>query len=211
MNSTALLTVPLDVVENARRNHQLQYRNNRSFDYTYAAFPVIPHTINQWADHGIDLSDRFVEQLWDSYAAKKADSKQGEIARTQKLVLDALKAVYDQSAFAEYTGCQVVYRPADDLIGRDLQIHIPNHGNWFVQMRVRVGQDYSHIKQRRQASRPDAGFVIDACADVADLDTDHQPYVPQRRWYEQIVEQIKQLRTQQIVDELLPTAQEVSL
>ena len=204
MNNTALVTIPLPIIQQARSSHQLQYRNNRAYDYTYAHFPVIPHTINEWADNGIDLSPDFIERLWAHHANKKSNQKPGEITRTQKLVLDALKAIYDQSAFAEHTGCQVVYRPADDMIGRDLQIHIPNYGHYWVQMRVVLNKDYSPIKQRRQTHRPDAGYVIDACAHLPDLDTEHQPYVPTAAWYQQVVETIKQARTQQIFDDLLP-------
>lgn len=201
MNNTALVTIPLSIVDHARRNHQLEYRNNRAYDYTYAHFPVIPHTVSHWADHGINLTGGFIETLWEQHASKKPGGKPGEIRRTEKLVLDALKATYDQSAFAEYTGCQVTYRPSDDMIGRDLQIHIPNIGKFWLQMRVLINADYSELKRRRQAHRPAAGDVIDACATVNDLDTDHQPYVPTAQWYRNT---ISELRTAWIIANLLP-------
>jgi hypothetical protein len=189
---TFLLTVPTDLILDVRKGHNLRYHNWREYDYTYAQFPVIPHVIGLWAEDGLTLDEDFIQRLWRDHADKVDGHERGEMMRTSKLVLDALKAVYDQSAFAEFTGCQVMYRPSDDMRGRDLTIHVPGVGPVWLQMRVMINGDYRAIKRRRQMQRNGEELdVIDACATLPDLETSKQPYLPMREWYVRTINDIK--------------------
>lgn len=189
---TGLLFIPAKLVLNARASHNLPYRNNRYFDYTYADFGLIPHAINVWAETGLDLTPEFVDRLWRDHAAKKEGNKEGERNRTCKLLLDALKAIYDHSAFAEYTRCQVLYRPKDDMLGRDLQIQIPDVGPVWLQMRVQINANYSQLKQQRRDRRGHtASEAIDACAYEDDVDKTAQPWFPKPAWYRRTVHNLR--------------------
>jgi hypothetical protein len=185
---TTLVFVPTKVVQDARASHKLPYFNNRHFDYAFANFALIPHALGVWAETGIDLSPQFVDKVWKDHAEHREGNQNGERNRACKLLLDALKAFYDVAAFAEFTKCQVMYRPRDDMEGRDLQLLVPNIGPVWLQMRVEIVKNYQRLKlqrqQRRGTLRSDA---IDACAYEKDLDKTFQPWLPNQDFYRRTV------------------------
>lgn len=185
-DETRLVTFPLSVVEKARKEHQLEYVNRREYDYTFAAFSVIPYCLTHWAEHGIDLSSDFAFHLWNQHADRRDDRAQpGEMGRAHKLMLDALRAVYDVAAFAEIAGIQVTYQRSHDMAGRDLLLVLPGVGPTWVQMTVNVsGRDYLGLKQGRRLRRGSGSlptYVLEA--NRHDLDTSRQPWVPCTDWY----------------------------
>lgn len=189
---TGLLITPISTILEARDSHSLRYRNNPNFDYTYADFMLIPHAINVWAEQGIDLSSDFVDRCWRDFANRQLGQETGERLRTEKLLLDALKSIYDASAFASYTKCQALYRPSDDSAGRDLKVLVPDVGPVWLQMRVMVNGDWRPVKEMRQERRGQvAGDPWDAVACESDLDKSAQPWLPRPAWYRQQVEAIR--------------------
>lgn len=195
MMDTSLLFIPTRVLLDARGSHDLPYINDRRFDYTYSNFCFIPHAISAWADSGLDLSRDFIERCWRDFADKREGNELGELNRTSKLLLDALKAVYDHAAFAEYTQCQVMYRPKDDMLGRDLQIHVPDIGPVWLQLRVEIYGNYTKLKrQRLQGRGVDVYDAIDCCAYRKDVDERSQPWFPKPWWYVETIQRIKAMR-----------------
>jgi len=180
------------VVEQARNDHELSYQNWREFDYTFAAFSVIPFCLSHWAEHGIDVSKGFVYDIWKHQAERKGEmSKAGELGRAQKLVLDALRAVYDVAAFGD-VGIQVTYQRGHDMAGRDLLLVLPGIGPTWVQMSVSASHhDYIGTKVGRRERRGDGQlptFVLQATR--SDCDTSRQPWVPVIGWYREMVDQL---------------------
>lgn len=192
MPDTALLHVPLKVLFEHARKNPLPYFNRRQYDYTYANFAVIPWVINTWADDGIDLSHAFAEQIWERFAKKVDGNSEGEMLRTCKLINDAFRGIHDHSAWAEYAGVQVTYRPSDDMKGRDLKLQVPSVGPVWVQMAFRAAPDIDTAnKQRRLASRGIArSDAIQVIATMDDADTIYNPYLPCRKFYMRSLEMI---------------------
>lgn len=186
-----LLIVPTKAVLDARKQHQLQYRNNRFYDYTYSDFALIPHCINEWAANGLDLSPEFIENIWQQHATRRPEHQRGEQLRTEKLVLDALRGLYDYAAFADYANCLAFYSPSEDMAGQDLLLHVPDVGPVWVQLSVRTGESYLSLKEHRRNRRGiECRTTFNAVAFDQDLDCEHQPWLPTPSWYVGVVDQI---------------------
>lgn len=187
MNDLTLAVFPFSVVERLRSSHQLDYQNLWSYDYAFSDFMVVPYCLEQWANEGIRLDEKFVNHLWWLHANKKQGNHDFEKTRARKLVLDAFRAVYDMAAIGHLSGVQVLYRASDDSAGRDLRLMLDRGPTW-VQLSVSVNQsaDYSSVKRVRRLLRgcdDSEKEVFTLVAEPPDLDWCRQPWVPTKEWY----------------------------
>ena len=190
---TAFVAITTRYLLEQRKRHVLPYINTRTNDYAFSSLRVIPHVLNRWRTHGLDLSRRFVIDLWEEHAEKQEGQQRGELHRAAKLTLDSFRAWYDTQAFAEFGNVQAVYQPNLDMRGQDLQIHYPSGAMARLQLRVVLNDDYSKLKSVRRMRRGNDGIqVIDCAARLADLDCSAQPYLPRPEWYRNVTEMIAQ-------------------
>lgn len=188
---TAFVAMTTRYLLERRQAHRLPYVNVRTYDYAFSSLQVIPHVMNQWRTHGLDLSPDFVVNLWEQHANKRADQRPGEQRRAAKLTLDAFRTWYDTQAFAEYGNVQAVYQPDLDMHGQDVQIHFPDGTAARLQLRIVMDKDYSALKQIRRLRRNNRGLhVVDCVARYKDLDRTAQPYLPQPEWYASVTQQL---------------------
>jgi hypothetical protein len=182
----AIAAFPLQVVEHHRARHDLPYRNRYDYDYTFRQTQIIPLVLQQWAEHGLDVSRGFVDRLWQNHADKRPGNADGEWHRAAKLTLDAFRATYDIAAIASLGNVQVYYSSRQDMAGRDLKIIGLGEPLW-VQLRVLLHNDFLPTKELRRAARGEQSSSIVWTAHLDDLDTSRQPFVPTMYWYRRMV------------------------
>jgi hypothetical protein len=190
-----IASFPFSVVERLRRTHDLEYRNNREYDYAFSDFPVVPYCMQRWASEGLRLDDEFVGRLWMDHANRREGlpAVMGEFARARKLVLDAFRGVYDMASVAEFAEVQVKYSSDEDMDGRDLLLMAPSGPRW-VQFTVSAsGTDYMQLKQARRVRRNAVDRDVTVLrAGPYQIDRSHQPYVPTIDWYSSVMTQLNE-------------------
>lgn len=189
-------TWPLKHLKIMRASHKLKYRNDRAYDYALANAKrsTIPECIERWQMHGLTLSSQFVMQLWHDTADKRGHDE-GELGRTTKLVLDAFRQVYDIAAMTELATLAVAYSEKADRQGCDYRIRTTNGLRTGLELSLDASErDFRPIKadRRRRRGDPNIDQVLQLRVGSADIDREHQPWVPTDNWYRHLSHGIEQ-------------------